>query len=329
MLQAGQRRQLLELAMQMVPALFCLSVASSTEAKPHAQSLVLLRHRPEGVAWLQQRWRAVTSPASRSYRQFATRGEVLGALVDSEDARAVEAWLLANGQRIERRFGDAFAVRGLPLRAPLHRAIAAVEPSTVSAKTKTRTRRWRRAPAANLKSQPPGSAAPTLRSLYSVPARAHSSGASVSAWQGAGCRVYTRDVKSYCTESGLPAAGGCKVLSVPPAAPNASAACIEADLDAELLLAAADDVLSISGPNVFSNGTGLSFVAWATVWFAESNASDILTVSWGGAEGPTRPNNWTQSSQYRLSVEFMKLGAIGRAVFWAAGDSGACAACFC
>ena len=63
--------------------------------------------------------------------------------------------------------------------------------------------------------------------------------------------MYPPDIVAFCLAAGLARCGD--VNSVPTAAPNASAACIEADLDTEMLFAAADDVVSVVGVN---NGTG-------------------------------------------------------------------------
>eukprot|EP01052_Picozoa_sp_SAG31_P008129 SAG31_NODE_403_length_16150_cov_12.566588_4_plen_367_part_00 len=64
------------------------------------------------------------------------------------------------------------------------------------------------------------------------------------------------------------------------------------------------------------------------LWIARFNSSgpmvpQIASVSWGGGEGGgagATPS--LNSSQMRLSVEFQKLGVLGRAVFWASGDGG-------
>jgi subtilase family serine protease len=51
-------------------------------------------------------------------------------------------------------------------------------------------------------------------------------------------------------------------------------------------------------------------------------------VSWGGAEGTgTNAPPDSNSSQMRLNTELMKLGVIGRAVFWAVGDAGSQGGC--
>lgn len=100
-----------------------------------------------------------------------------------------------------------------------------------------------------------------------------SGGARVGAWQGASCRVYKPDVRGFCEGSVLRRCG--PVVSVPTPAPNASSACIEADLDTEMLFAAADGVASVVGVN-----SGSSFLGYAIEWFAQENdtAPDIVTV---------------------------------------------------
>ena len=158
--------------------------------------------------------------------------------------------------------------------------------------------RWTRA---NTGHAPPGIPATTLRDLYSVPtvgsnrgpaaaaaaAPGRGAGIAVANWQGGACLPYPPDVESYCSLSSFePYRQGHRVRGSQPcklevrtkAARNASAACIEADLDSEMLFAAADMTRSVVGAN---NGT--SFLAWAISWFGQKHGPEIATVSWSGS----------------------------------------------
>ena len=68
-------------------------------------------------------------------------------------------------------------------------------------------------------------------------------------------------------------------------AANASEACIEAELDSEMLLAAAPTVTNVVGSNGPAGG---SFLAWALDWFNTADGPrvpQVASVSWGGSEG--------------------------------------------
>eukprot|EP01046_Picozoa_sp_COSAG06_P004069 COSAG06_NODE_166_length_21548_cov_13.568651_5_plen_259_part_00 len=112
-------------------------------------------------------------------------------------------------------------------------------------------------------------------------------------------------------------------MSIPGGATNASTACVEAELDTEMMLAAVGGGGGVARSVVGVNN-GSSFLEWALDWFAEDSEAgspDIATVSWGGGEGKgAAPTN--SSNQMRLNVELQKLGVRGKAVFWAAGDAG-------
>lgn len=186
--------------------------------------------------------------------------------------------------------------------------------------------RWRRSNAGH---SPPGIPATTLRDLYSVPANSSAgaggrgAGIAVSNWQGSDCLLYPPDVESYCSMSSFDHyrqgrhahSQPCRLELRSRAAPNASAACIEADLDSEILFAAADMTRSVVGAN---NGT--SFLPWAVAWFGQKHGPDIATVSWSGSEVASLPSN--TSVEFRLNTELQKLGVIGKAIFWASGDVG-------
>ena len=180
-----------------------------------------------------------------------------------------------------------------------------------------------------------GASVGTFRSLYSFPPpgketdelglRRREFGADgthakvrVSNWQAGTCKVFPPDVERFCALSAL--GRGCAAIrnaSLP--ANNATAACIEADLDSEMVAtAAADAVVNVAGAN-----NGSSFLSWAVSWFNQGSAASpsIASVSWGGFEQPTAPAS--NSSNVRLNVEFQKLGVLGKAIFWASGDWGA------
>eukprot|EP00037_Helgoeca_nana_P035542 m.425642 g.425642 ORF g.425642 m.425642 type:complete len:658 (+) comp53615_c0_seq1:69-2042(+) len=285
--------------------------------------LVLLRHDPNGVQWLREMWEAVTDPGSPLFRQFLQPVDVLARLSPTAaQCNQAEAWLRIEGYTITKRYGDAFGVvrrRHAWTQRPNQLARPEAIQSIVSRLPTPDAAKLRRArrPSTTAKATP-ASAAKTIRALYSVPALASTRGVQVGIWQSGGCRVFPPDTSSFSNLSGLPHSG--TLTSIPPVAPNATEACIEADLDVEALFTAADTVVAVSGVN---NGTG--FLPWAIEWFAEpaATAVEIMTVSWGSSEGSgSGPPPSNTSDQMRLNTEFMKLGAIGRAVFWAVGDGG-------
>jgi hypothetical protein len=316
---------------------------------------VLLQQRAAGLQWLAERWEQVTDPASRDYRDFVPRSEILRRLSPPPPAqRAVQRWVHARGWEVLQRYGDAMLVvccrptagSSPAAAAQLLRSDDPAAPKEVVAVVATSnydtnflhlSPRPRRV-AATEKQSAFGVSAATLRELYSLPQPVTDSGGKdigqqqqehlVANWQGGNCKVFPPDVQEFCTASGLDSAQCASHLnvSVPGPAPNSKLGCIEAELDTEMVLAVNSDSLhSLVGVN---NGT--SFLAWALSWFQTPpgpGVPEIATVSWGGGEGQgvgSPPS--VDSTQMRLNTEFQKLGVLGRAIFWASGDAGTGAA---
>ncbi len=223
-----------------------------------------------------------------------------------------------------------------PDRPPEIVAIVPLDDDTVPISRPSRA--WRRVRRASSLPLPLGLSASTLREMYSVPPAAanNGSGVRVSNWQGIDCKVFRPDIESYCRLSGGLGAGGDSGYcmdslntSVSGVAPSAADACIEGDLDSEMLLAAAPAVANVVGVN----GAVAGFLPWAVAWFNQSSNSSgtshrddgvplIASVSWGNVESTRELPGGDNGTQARLSVEFQKLGVLGRAVFWASGDGG-------
>ena len=118
-----------------------------------------------------------------------------------------------------------------------------------------------------------------------MPANASASGMRVSNWQGGKCKVYRNDIASFCKLSG--SLGDCMSqvdTSIANVTDNVTNACIEAELDTEMVLASAPSVVSVVGSNGANGG---SFLAWAVGWFSSTGPAvpQVASVSWGGSEG--------------------------------------------
>lgn len=300
------------------------------------QHLVLLRHDRDGLRWLDARWAAVTDPLSPEYRLHESQHEILRHLVPHMTTQTleVERWLRQHGWTIVRHLGDALVVR--PSRyntsAQLVSFAEVDRPDAVALIVSTRSIRAISTSSHTLRHVssplPVGLSTTTLRQMYSVPANANASGIRVSNWQGGQCKVYRNDIASFCRLSG--SLGDCMSqvdTSIANATDNVSNACIEADLDTEMVLASAPSVISVVGSNGANGG---SFLAWAVDWFNTSGCGvpQVASVSWGGSESGGDTNSPAQNStQMRLNVELQKLGVLGRAIFWASGDGGVGGTC--
>ena len=304
-----------------------------------ASALVLLRQQPAGLRWLDVRWEAATDPRSPAYRQFSSAGEILARVAPPAVERAAaERWASEQGWTVSRRYGDALLVtRSGPSSSAQQRttrAAPAVVLSVVPLELHARSWRWEETPihghtrAAQAVAPPLPSPllamdAQCIRTLYDIPTgtdAVNASGIRVGTWQGGGCHVYPPDITHFCELSGLGRCSASTNVTLPGGAVNATSACIEGDLDTEMMLAAAGS----SAQSVVGINNGSSFLQWALDWFAEDGkdgSPDIATVSWGGGEskGPAPPDT---SNQMRLNIEMQKLGVQGKAVFWAAGDAG-------
>ena len=74
-------------------------------------ALVLLRHPPAGLRWLERRWAAATDPLSVEYRRFSAAAEIMSHLSPPPaEVAAAESWVEAHGWRVGKRYGDA--IRG-------------------------------------------------------------------------------------------------------------------------------------------------------------------------------------------------------------------------
>jgi hypothetical protein len=309
-------------------------------------ALVLLRQRPTGLRWLDERWAAVTDPLSPDYRHFSSAAEIVRSVAPAPAERKVaERWVAEQGWIVSRRYGDALQVTRSAPSVQQRAAGAAVAPAVAPAVVVSvvllgmHSRSWRWGEI-NLstdnthhrvaRTAPPlptpllAMDAQCIRTLYDTPSGADAttaSGVRVGTWQGGGCRVYPPDIARFCELSGL--GSDCTAstnVSLSGGAVNATSACIEGDLDTEMMLVAAGS----SAQSVVGVNNGSSFLQWSLDWFAEDGADgspDIATVSWGGGEGkgPAPPDT---SNQMRLNIEMQKLGVQGKAVFWAAGDAG-------
>ena len=300
------------------------------------QHLVLLRHDPDGLRWLDARWKAVSDPLSPDYRLHESQNEILCHLVPhmATQTLEIERWLGRNGWTIMRHLGDALLVRPSQYNtsAQLQSFAEVDRPEAVALIVSTRSTGAVSGSSHTLQRVssplPVGLSTSTLREMYSVPENANASGIRVSNWQGGKCKVYRNDIANFCKLSG--SLGDCMSqvdTSIGNATDNVSNACIEADLDTEMLLSSAPSVVSVVGSNGANGG---SFLAWAVDWFNSSGygVPQVASVSWGGSEGGGHANTPAENStQMRLNVELQKLGVLGRAVFWASGDGGVGGAC--
>eukprot|EP01046_Picozoa_sp_COSAG06_P004070 COSAG06_NODE_166_length_21548_cov_13.568651_6_plen_290_part_00 len=202
-------------------------------------ALVLLRHPPFGLRWLERRWAAATDPLSVEYRRFSAAAEIMSHLSPPPaEVAAAESWVEAHGWRVGKRYGDAIRVAGpcasgdrarlesqtgeslfTATRAPA--VVASVMPTGAAhaAWQWQDLRAVRRSPstAAERRLLSPHPAIPPvrpplacdaqcMRNLYSIPpiqSSASVDAVRVATWQGAKCRVWPADMSQFCNMSSL------------------------------------------------------------------------------------------------------------------------------
>jgi hypothetical protein len=70
-------------------------------------ALVLLRQRPTGLRWLDERWAAATDPLSPDYRHFSSAEIVRSVAPAPAERKVAERWVVEQGWIVSRRYGDA------------------------------------------------------------------------------------------------------------------------------------------------------------------------------------------------------------------------------